>query len=228
MCFYYHLSKLAQRYKERAENIEILRKMDLVNGFNHPEMPVITDSELKLMNWGLIPFWSKDDKIKSYTLNARAETIFEKPSFKNRISTNRCIIPANGYFEWKHTGNKKQPYFIHLKNQDSFSFAGIWDEWLNSLTGEIINSFSIITTTANPLLAEIHNTKKRMPVILTEENEFNWVNKGLTKNEISEFLKPLAQEHFEAFPIKPFDRNISDQDEIIKPFSNENSEATLF
>lgn len=126
---------MAQRYKERAENIEILRQIDLVNGFKYPEMPVISNGKLELMNWGLIPFWAKDEEIKKYTLNARAETVFEKPSFKGSIKSKRCIVPATGYFEWKHTDNKKQPYFIHLKNQDAFSFAGIWDTWTNKITG---------------------------------------------------------------------------------------------
>jgi|GEM_PF-3694477 len=96
MCFYYNLSKMAQRYKERAQNNEVLRKMDLVNGFTFPEMPVIVNSNMSLIHWGLIPFWAKDDGIKKYTLNARAETLFEKPSFKNSIFSKRCIVPASG------------------------------------------------------------------------------------------------------------------------------------
>ncbi|MGM0408089.1 MAG: SOS response-associated peptidase [Bacteroidota bacterium] len=217
MCFYYSLNKMSQRYKGRAQNNDALRKMDLVNGFKFPEMPVITESKMDLMHWGLIPFWSKDDTIKKFTLNARAETVFEKPSFKNSIFSKRCIVPATGYFEWKHTGNQKQPWFIRLKNQDSFSFAGIWDKWTDKNTGEIIYSYSIITTAANPLLAEIHNTKKRMPLVLTKDVEFDWLNNHLTKNEIEEFFVPLGQQHFEAYPIKPFDRNIELQKDIATP-----------
>ncbi len=208
---------MAQRYKERAENIEILRQIDLVNGFKYPEMPVISNGKLELMNWGLIPFWAKDEEIKKYTLNARAETVFEKPSFKGSIKSKRCIVPATGYFEWKHTDNKKQPYFIHLKNQDAFSFAGIWDTWTNKITGEIIKSYSIITTSANPLLAEIHNTKKRMPVVLTKDMEFEWLNNKLSPEDIRGFFVPLGEEHFEAYPIKPFDRNVELQKEITNP-----------
>jgi putative SOS response-associated peptidase YedK len=98
MCFYYSLSKLATRYSERAKNNENLREMYLVNGFTYPQMPVLKETGLEMMNWGLIPNWAKDDQIKKFTLNARAETIFEKPSFKNNILSNRCLVPATGYF----------------------------------------------------------------------------------------------------------------------------------
>ncbi len=196
MCFYYSLSKLAQRYSERAKNNEILRETYMVNGFSHPEMPVITETGLEIMNWGLIPAWSKDDQIRKYTLNARAETIFEKPSFKNVISSKRCIIPATGYFEWQHTGKTKQPYFISLKNQDEFTFAGVWDLWVNPQSRENFYTYSIITTEANPLLAEIHNTKKRMPVVLPQEIEFDWLTRNISTEKIKDFFVPLGEEFF--------------------------------
>jgi putative SOS response-associated peptidase YedK len=205
MCFYYNLSKIAQRYSERAENSKIFRIMDLVNGFEHPEMPVIANEKMELMHWGLIPYWSKNDEIKKYTLNARAETIFEKPSFKKSIISRRCIIPATGFFEWQHIGKKKQRWFIYLKNQELFSFAGIWDSWNDKNSDKIINSYSIITTVANPLLAEIHNTKKRMPVVLNRDNEFDWIDKDLSIKEITDFFTPLGEEYFEAYPVSPSD-----------------------
>ena len=204
MCFYYSLSKLAQRYQERAENNEIRKKMNLVNGFKFPDMPVVTESGMELKKWGLILFWSKEEKIREYTLNARNDTVFEKPSFKNRIMTHRCIIPATGFIEWQHNGKLTQPHFIHLKNQEAFSFAGLWDVWKNPETGQTLSTYSIITTDANPLMAEIHNTKKRQPVILTEDIEFSWLEKGLTKSDIESFFVPLEEKHFDAYPIKPF------------------------
>ncbi len=207
MCFYYSLSKLAQRYSERAKNNEILRETYMVNGFSHPEMPVITETGLEMMNWGLIPAWSKDDQIRKYTLNARAETIFEKPSFKNVISSKRCIIPATGYFEWQHTGKNKQPYFISLKNQDAFTFAGVWDMWVNPQNMQNYYTYSIITTEANPLLAEIHNTKKRMPVVLPQEIEFDWLTRNISTEKIKDFFVPLGEEFFEVqkVDLKPGD-----------------------
>ena len=214
MCFYYSLSKLAMRYQERAENNEILRKMNLVNGFKFPVMPVITENGMELKKWGLIPFWSKDEKIRQNTLNARNDTIFEKPSFKNRIMTHRCIIPATGYIDWQHRGKVKQPYYIHLKNQDTFSFAGIWDNWKNPETGQTVSTYAIITTDANPLLAEIHNTKKRQPLILTGDIEFSWLDKDLTKSDIESYFVPLGDEHFGAYPIKPF--NLTDENSVFE------------
>ncbi len=217
MCFYYSLNKMAKRYQERAADNEMLRKMDLVNGFKYPEMPVITSSGLEKMHWGLIPFWAKDDSIRQYTLNARAESLYEKPSFKKSIVSRRCLIPATGFFEWKHTRGRKQPYYIHLKKQEVFTFAGIWDEWRSNSTGEILRSFSIITTDANPLLAQIHNTKKRMPAVLTREIEFDWTKEDLSPEEVSGFLNPLEEDYFEAWPVRPFDRDKENQEGITQP-----------
>lgn len=208
---------MAQRYKERADSNEVQRQMNLVNGFTFPEMPVITNIGMELKKWGLIPFWSKDDKIRQYTLNARAETIFEKPSFKNRIMSQRCLVPANGYFEWKQERTRKQPYFIHMKNQESFSFAGLWDVWTNKATGEIISTYSIITTEANPFLATIHNTKKRMPVMLASDMEFSWIEGELSKMEIMDFFEPVDETKVEAFPVKPFDLNNKDINPVLTP-----------
>ena len=205
---------MAQRYQERADNNEVLRKMDLVNGFKYPQVPVISGEKMEAMNWGLIPFWAKDETIRQYTLNAKAETIFEKPSFKNQIATHRCIVPANGFFEWQHNGKIKQPWFIRLKEQDSFSFAAVWDGWKNPETGTTILSFAIITTEANSLLARIHNTKKRMPVVLTVENEFDWLKNGLSKQDITRFFNPLGQEHFVAYPVRSFNRDQEIQENI--------------
>ena len=139
---------------------------------------------------GLIPFWAKDDSIKQYTLNAKIETLNEKPAFKNSVK-NRCLVIADGFYEWKwldEKGRKKQKYLITLPDSDLFAFAGIWSEWQNKSTGEIINSYSIITTEANELMAEIHNSKKRMPVILTKKNEKDW----LGGEEINDFNPDYA------------------------------------
>ena len=215
MCFYYHLSKLTQEAKNRAINSEVLKELDLVNGFTYPQMPVITSSALELMQWGLIPFWSKDDSIKRHTLNARSETVFDKPSFKNSILRKRCLVPANGFFEWQHIGSKKQPFYIHLKNQECFNFAGIWDEWTDKETGEILKTYSILTTVANPLMAKIHNTKKRMPVILTEEVENCWLEDGLSNTDVKKFFHPINEKFIEAYPIKKFKLTEPIQPEII-------------
>ena len=165
------------------------------SGFSTPFIPVISNENVNVIEcyqWGLIPFWIKDEKaasnIRFRTLNARAETIFDKPSFKHSIIKNRCLVLVDGFYEWREVKGKKFPYHIKLTDDDSFALAGIWDTWENKNTGEIRKTFSIITTNANLLMAKIHNTKKRMPVILRRENEKRWLSEGLDVDEINSFL----------------------------------------
>lgn len=136
--------KLAARYGRKSDVVEIyqdiLNEQYHVNAFNFPKYPIITKSdEVQVFNWGLIPFWTKDetnaDEIRRMTLNARADTIFEKPSFREPIMKKRCIVPSTGYFEWRHEGSKKIPYYIYLKDEPIFSMAGIYDTWLDKVTG---------------------------------------------------------------------------------------------
>lgn len=125
---------------------------------------------IELYTWGLIPFWVKNleaaNKISERTLNARSETIFEKPSFRHSIMSKRCLIIADGFFEWQHENKKAYPYYIKLKGNETFGIAGIWDSWTNPESKEEMRTFSVITTAANSLLEKVHNTRKRMPVIL--------------------------------------------------------------
>src|SRR5216110_2044366 len=122
--------------------------------------------EARLLTWGLIPSWSNDGK---GFINARAETLEEKPSFSESFRLRRCLIPADGFYEWQRSGKIAQPYYFQMKDESPFAFAGIWDEWQGD--GKAIASCAIITTTANELLASIHN---RMPVILPSESEDKW------------------------------------------------------
>lgn len=175
--------ELAARYGRNLSVVEIAEKIleeqeqYRVNAFTFPDYPIITaDPEVQSFKWGLIPFWVKDkkqaDEIKRMTLNARADTIFQKPSFRDPIIKKRCIVPSTGYFEWRHEGDKKIPYYIYVKDESIFSMAGVYDSWLDKSTGEIVNTFSIIITDANPLTAYIHNTKHRMPAILSTTTRF--------------------------------------------------------
>lgn len=215
MCFHNSMSakaiKLAARYGRKSDIIEIaqdiINEQYHVNAFNFPKYPIITTSdEVEIFNWGLIPFWVKNeedaDEIKRMTLNARADTIFEKPSFREPILKKRCIIPSTGYFEWRHEGAKKIPYFIHLKDEEIFSMAGIYDTWVNKATGAEHSTFSIITTDANPLTDYIHNTKHRMPAILSKEDEEKWLDSNLSKAEIASLLKPYDESLMDAYIIR--------------------------
>ena len=215
MCFHNSMSakaiKLAARYGRKSDIVEIyqdiLNEQYHVNAFNFPKYPIITKSdEVQVFNWGLIPFWIRTeqnaDEIKRMTLNARADTIFEKPSFREPIMKKRCIVPSTGYFEWRHEGTKKIPYYIYLKDEPIFSMAGIYDSWLDKETGEEHSTFSIITTDTNPLTDYIHNTKHRMPTILSKENEEKWLNPNLTKQEIATFLHPYEADKMDAYVIE--------------------------
>jgi putative SOS response-associated peptidase YedK len=130
------------------------------------------------IKWGLIPSWSKDDSIKKYTLNARHETVNQKPSFKN---AKRCLIFADGFYEWKWLdakGTKKQKYLIEYPDSELFAFAGLYDQWVDKETGEIIRSCSILTTQAKGIMREIHNSKLRMPVTINKSNFNEWLDRN--------------------------------------------------
>ena len=216
MCFYNSMSKkakeLAARYGRNLSVVEIAEKIlkeqeqYRVNAFSFPDCPVITsDPEIQSYRWGLIPFWVKDEKqadeIKRMTLNARADTIFQKPSFREPIRSKRCIVPSTGYFEWRHEGYKKIPYYIYVKDETIFSMAGIYDTWLDKTTGEVVDTFSIITTDTNPLTDYIHNTKHRMPAILSQENEERWLDPSLDKSDIEKLLLSFPVDRMDAYVI---------------------------
>ena len=154
------------------------------------------NSILTAMRWGLIPFWAKDMAIGSKLINARSETIDEKPSFKYSFQKRRCLIVANGFYEWQKRGSNKFPYFIHLKDNKPFCFAGIYDNW-KSPTGEKITSCSIITTDAIKSLKTIH---PRMPVILSRENFALWFNNSDT-NALKQLLIPYTKSNLDFYEV---------------------------
>jgi putative SOS response-associated peptidase YedK len=217
MCFFYALSKTAQGLANRYQldaGVDWLLEAGLstpkyyVSGFDFPQMPVLTNEDpdrFQVFAWGLIPSWVKTPtqaaQLRSKTLNARAETALEKPAFRQAIRQRRCLVPADGFYEWRTFNGKKYPYYISLKGRAVFSFAGIWAEWVNPATGEIVKTYSILTTQANPLLAKVHNTKKRMPVILPREEERIWLRDGLSASKLQSLMKPFPAEQMKAYTI---------------------------
>lgn len=184
------------------------KRMYHTGAFDHPKLPVITNEDpgqVDLFQWGLIPFWVKDqntaNQIRERTANARCETIYEKPSFRNLAGKKHCLVIADGFYEWRWYNGKNYPYFIRLKNHEPFGMAGLWDCWENKTSGEQIYSYSIITTDANPLMAMIHNKKKRMPVILNKDEYQQWLNKEITKEQAMSLLKAYDQNDMEAYTI---------------------------
>lgn len=206
MCFHSQQQKspqeIAKRFNLNSKNVP-LNVTGIFNGFNFPKTPVITDQDrnkVQLFNWGLIPNWSQDDEIKKFTLNARIETLAEKPSFKDSIN-NRCLILSDGFFEWQwrdSKGKEKRKYLIQVPDKELFAFAGIWSEWTNPETGNVVKSYSIITTEANELMSEIHNSKKRMPLIIPKEREFDWLNAIPIPEVMRDFNRDLIAQEVDA------------------------------
>ncbi|QQS47573.1 MAG: SOS response-associated peptidase [Acidobacteriota bacterium] len=181
--------RFTQRHKpeEVAERFEV-EPIDLLETARYniaPSQPIAAirqveaGRELFAPKWGLIPFWAKDPSIGNNMINAKSETLAEKPSFKRAFAKRRCLIPADGFYEWRKKGKgPSQPFYIHLKDDGLFAFAGLWEEW-KSPEGEVVVTCTIITIDPNELVAGIHN---RMPVILRRENEAAWLD---PKNDIS-------------------------------------------
>lgn len=199
---------LEARFKAKFQIAEEPEPLYQVSGFVHPKLPVILSESnelIKLSAWGLIPSWVKDEKqaaeMRAMTLNAKSETVFVLPSFKNSIRQKRCLVLVDGFYEWRTIKKNKYPHFIYLKNKEPFAFGGIYSDWVNKATGEIINTFSIITTKANPLMEKIHNTKMRMPLILPKETEKDWLNPDLNEKQITEMMQPFSESLMEAHTI---------------------------
>ncbi len=178
MCYRVHVNdkiKLPKRFTTTFASPEIEFQTGEINGFSYPQLPVVIDInplQIQSMEWGLLPSWAQDKSFQKNTLNCKIETAAEKPSFKNSV-LQRCLVLVSGFYEWKHIRIDgklvKQKYFITAPNQDFFSLAGLYNSW-NGL-----DTFTILTTQANELMATIHNTKKRMPVVLKQEEEALWL-----------------------------------------------------
>jgi len=231
MCFNYSINKdpdyIQDRFDAEFEESSQFERIYHVSAFNAPPLPIInnqTPKKIKFFQWGLIPFWVKNSEqaedIRTKTMNARAETLFEKPSFRGPIRKRRCLVIMDGFFEWREVGGRNYPHYIKMKDDSAFAIAGIWDAWNDKSTGQVRNTYSIITTEANPLLEKIHNKKKRMPAILRREDESRWLSKGLTEDEIEEIIEPYPDEGLEAYPIKRMiTKDLEDNvPEILEPY----------
>ena len=152
------------------------------------------------LHWGLVPPWAKDRKIGSRLINARAETVAEKPSFRAAFQKRRCLIPADGYYEWVKRGNVKQPYYISQESRRLFAFAGLWETWSDNQE-PLYSSCSIITCTASQELAKVHD---RMPVVIESSDYHQWLDKQSNTKELIELLKPTRNGTFRAFPVSTF------------------------
>ena len=188
-------------------------------------IPVVTnetDRKVEWMHWGLIPSWAKDPSIGQRMINARSETLAEKPSFRNAYRRRRCLILADGFYEWQRPGGKGGPaipFFFRRKDQRAFAFAGLWEIWQSSLGDELVSA-TIITCSPNPLVQKVH---KRMPVILQDINMWEWL-KPNEKNTLQGMLTPYDEGLMEAYEVgRDVNSPKNDRPEVLIPIPRENS-----
>ncbi len=204
---------------------ELQKTFDLkhITLFDHPSynvaptlwIPAIRahDKELCLdtLRWGLIPHWAKDKSIGNRMINARMETLAEKPSFKKAFKSQRCVIPATGFYEWKKQGDKKQPFFIHRADEKPITFAGLWEHWADKETGEVIESCTIITTDASKQLENIHD---RMPVILKYEKAKEWLDTACKDTgDLTDILKTADEVELDMYPVSDYVNSVKNDGE---------------
>jgi putative SOS response-associated peptidase YedK len=222
---------LARKFKKKIPENSTYITYYHSSGFSHPLWPIVTSSEeIQFMNWGLIPNWYKGNflEIAAKTLNCRTETADTRSSFKHLINSRRCIIPSSGFFEWQHLGKEKIPFFIYPRETDILSMAGLWDTSVNLVTGEINQTFTILTTEANDFMGKIHNTKKRMPLFLNSDNQISeWLSNC---SNISHIIKSSQQTLLLAHEVN---KNLllssqSNVPEVNQPFQLKPNQLSLF
>ncbi|MBN2657710.1 MAG: SOS response-associated peptidase [Spirochaetales bacterium] len=192
------------------------------SAFSLPLWPVLKDEasdRFTPLTWGLIPSWVKNQEaatdIRFKTLNARLETLHQKASFRHASDTSRCAVPIDGWFEWKEVRGKKYPYFIHRDDGKPFLLAGLWDRWDKGETGGPLETFTVVTTEALGICAQVHNTKERMPFILSKEQKDIWLDRNRTFSDLKKNIIPQWKE-LTAYPVShrvsssKEDRNVPD------------------
>jgi putative SOS response-associated peptidase YedK len=203
MCGRYTLTRPA----DLVEELGVEPKGELAPRYNiapTQNLPVVRATregggrELAVMRWGLIPSWAKDEKIGNKLINARSETAAEKPSFRSAMKSRRCLILADGFFEWAKIEGAKQPHYIHLKDHKPFVFAGLWERWSKDPEQGPVDSYTILTTSANEAIRPLHD---RMPVILDPASHDLWLDPEVGAGEVKDLLKPYADEAIEYEPV---------------------------
>ncbi len=218
MCGRYGLvypEQIPERFNIEGDMVNYGAHYNIAPGRNNPVVLALSPNHVELMRWGFIPFWAKNANEGFKMINARAETVATKPSFKKAFQFHRCIIPSSGFYEWQRDGKEKRPFYIHLKDEKLFGFAGLYSIWKDD-DGKEIKSYTIITTTPNKLMEPIHN---RMPVILHKEDEELWVSHDETEpDRLLPMLKPFPANKMDAYPVSTLvNKPSNDTSEIIKP-----------
>ena len=199
-----------EELKNRFPNHDVtpFQEVKVTNFAPTMEMPVIIENQVVNMKWGLIPSWSQNKSFANNLINARCETLLEKPSFKNLVDTNRCIIVSNGFYEWDT--KTKSPYFIYSTNNKIMAFGGLFSSWTNQ-SNEIIHTFTIITTESNNTLSKIHH---RMPLILNEGDDIKWINNNNNYESVKDLIKSFEDYKIDMYEIST----------LVNSVKNDNSE----
>jgi len=237
MCGRGSLSKTKKELEKRFQAtfyLEELDRYDLLPNFNvaptqfHPVITSQDPDHMQFYKWGLVPYWAKEEKIGSKMINARIETITEKPAFRQAIQKRRCIVPFDGFYEWKKRGKQKIPYLISRKDDQTFAIAGIWETW-KTPSGPLLHTFSVLTQTPNALMAEIHD---RMPAILLPEQESIWLDEEISGEEVIKIIAPYPDHLLKAHPVSSKVNNVrTNTPDLIKEVDEEppvNQQGSLF
>jgi len=208
MCGRFSVNIDYEELKGRYPNHKVVPVKPFFNFAPTMQLPVIINDGVINMKWGLIPSWAKDNSFASKMINARSETLLEKPSFKNLVDTNRCIIVSNGFYEWDT--KTKNPYFIYSTNSKIMAFGGLFSSWTNQ-SNEIIHTFTIITTEPNNTLSKIHH---RMPLILNEGDDIKWINNSNNYESVKDLIKSFEDYKIDMYEIST----------LVNSVKNDNSE----
>jgi putative SOS response-associated peptidase YedK len=221
MCGRYSIISKNRESRGSMRASRLLKQAEMDNRFNvapSQSLPVITNDkpdELQFFSWGLLPHWAKEKGYKHKSINARAETITEKPMFRQLVNQKRCLVPADGFYEWRDSPTGKVPYRFLLRDEGLFCFAGLWDEWADKETGEVIRTYTLITTEANELMRPIHD---RMPVLLHPEEEELWLSNERADEHVLSLLHPYPSDEMKAYPVSRLVNSpANDTPEVLEP-----------
>jgi putative SOS response-associated peptidase YedK len=190
-----HAHEIAPRYNiAPTQESPIVRLSPFLDAGEHGAPP----RELALARWGLVPFWAKDVKIGNRQINARAETVAQKPAFRAAFRQRRCLVPADGFFEWQKTAAGKQPWYIRAVGGQPLALAGLWELWDPPEGGAPLASYAIITTNGNAFMQPLHD---RMPVVLTAAAQDAWLDPATPAPELQALLAPAPEDYLEAWPV---------------------------
>ena len=227
MCGRYSFAQLSSEVEKRFKiHVDGNTYVARYNNAPGQKLGVITNqsrNKLSLHHWGLLPSWAQDPRMAFKMINARGESLQEKPAFKEAFSSKRCLVPADGFYEWKKHGQQNIPHYICLKSREMFAFAGLWEEWKDA-EGEIKNTFTIITTKSNEIMKPLH---ARMPVILPPHLEKEWLeNSSIT--DLQKMIQPFDNLKMETFEVSTQINKVENDDpSLILPFKND-KQISLF